>query len=54
MKYQSGYWLHKPGTTAILIYENDATSGSWPSEYYSNGWKMGNFSYTGYVSYVVY
>lgn len=56
MKYNSstGYWYHKPGLTAILIYKSDATSGSWPSEYYQSGWKYSNFSYTGYVSYVVY
>ncbi|MGN1344566.1 MAG: hypothetical protein ACI4U3_08295 [Traorella sp.] len=56
MKYDRnyGYWFHKPGLTAILIYKNNARSGVWPAEAYDDGWVSSWFDYNGTVSYIVY
>lgn len=53
----NGYWLHKPGTTAILKYKYLSVSNTWYPEAYvvGTGWLQDTtFTYKGTVKYVVY
>ena len=53
----NGYWLHKPGTTAILKYKYTSISSTWYPEAYmvGTGWVQdATFTYKGIVKYVVY
>ena len=52
----SGYWLHKPGTTAILKYKYTSLSNSWvPEAYWNGGWYMDtSFTYNGTMMYVAF
>ena len=57
MKKASGYWLHKPGNTAILRYKGYNLSSTWYPEAYimNGGWAYDHsFSYKGGVKYVAY
>ena len=52
----AGYWLHKPGTTAVLQYKNTNLSPAWvPEAYYDYVWYIDySFTYNSTVKYVVY
>ena len=52
----SGYWLHKPGTTAILRYKNTSLTSPWvPEAYISGGWYIDtSFTYNGTTLYVAF
>lgn len=52
----SGYWLHKPGDSAVSIYRSTDISSAWPAENYdSEGWQIDDsFSYNGTISYFAF
>lgn len=52
----AGYWLHKPGSTAVLQYKYTNLSSAWvPEAYYNYVWYIDySFTYNGTVKYVVY
>ena len=58
MKWNAnGYWLHKPGTSAIIRYKYTNLTSTWYPEGYfmSSGWAHDNtFTYKGIVKYVVF